>query len=223
MDKPLFFQAITKFTLGLVCTGALLFLPAGTVFFPGGWLLLLALFLPMLLAGLVLMAVNPALLGRRLQAKEPQREQRQVVGLSGLMFVCGFVAAGLDFRFGWSHLPGWTCAGALLVLLLAYALYAEVLRENAWLSRTVQVQEGQQVIDTGLYGVVRHPMYGATVLLFLSIPLVLGSLVSLGIFLVYPFLIATRIRHEEQLLETQLKGYADYKTRVKYRLIPYIW
>ena len=223
MDKPLFFQAITKFTLGLVCTGALLFLPAGTVFFPGGWLLLLALFLPMLLAGLVLMAVNPALLGRRLQAKEPQREQRQVVGLSGLMFVCGFVAAGLDFRFGWSDLPGWTCAGALLVLLLAYALYAEVLRENAWLSRTVQVQEGQQVIDTGLYGVVRHPMYGATVLLFLSIPLVLGSLVSLGIFLVYPFLIAKRIKHEEHMLEGQLKGYTDYKARVKYRLIPYIW
>lgn len=223
MDKPLFFQAITKFALGLICTGALLFLPAGTVFFPGGWLLLPALFLPMLLAGLVLMAVNPALLGRRLQAKEPQKEQRQVVGLSGLMFVCGFVAAGLDFRFGWSNLPGWTCVCATLVLLLAYALYAEVLRENTWLSRTVQVQEGQQVVDTGLYGVVRHPMYAATVLLFLSIPLVLGSLVSLGIFLVYPFLIAKRIKHEEHMLEGQLKGYTDYKARVKYRLIPYIW
>lgn len=223
MDKPLFFQAIAKFALGLICTGVLLFLPAGTVCFPEGWLLMAVLFLPMFLAELVLMAVNPTLLRSRLQAKESQKEQRQVVGLSGLMFVSGFVTAGLDFRFGWSHLPVWTCLCAALVLLLAYGLYAKVLRENAWLSRTIQVQEGQQVVDTGLYGVVRHPMYAATVLLFLSIPLVLGSLVSFVIFLTYPFLIIKRIKHEERVLETQLKGYTDYKARVKYRLIPYIW
>lgn len=223
MDRKLFFSAITKFALGTVITAVLLFLPAGTVQFPNGWLLMAILFVPMLLAGLVLMEVNPSLLRSRLEAKERTGEQRLVVGLSGLMFLCGFVAAGLDFRFGWSRLPEWVASCAAGLFLLAYVLYAEVLRENTWLSRTIQVQEGQNVVDTGLYAIVRHPMYCATVILFLTMPLVLGSLVSFVIFLAYPFLIAKRIRNEEQVLETQLKGYTDYKNRVRYRLIPYIW
>ena len=181
------------------------------------------MFLPMFVAGLVMMKANPALLRSRLQAKEQQGEQRLVVVLSGLMFLCGFVAAGLDFRFGWSAMPGWLPVCAAAVFLAAYGLYAEVLRENTWLSRTVRVQQGQQVVDTGLYGIVRHPMYAATVILFLSMPLVLGSWVSFVVFLVYPLLIVKRIRNEEQVLEAELNGYADYKARVKYRLIPYIW
>ena len=223
MKATLFFSAVTKFLLGLVLTAALLFVPAGTVDYPNGQLFLLLLFLPMFAAGVVLMVVNPDLLRRRLQAKEQQGEQRLVVVLSGLMFLCGFVAAGLDFRFGWSRMPSWVSICAAVVLLLAYGLYGEVLRENTWLSRTVQVQEGQQVVDRGLYDIVRHPMYAATILLFLSMPLVLGSWVSLVLFLPYPFLIAKRIGNEEQVLEAELKGYAEYKSRVKYRLIPYIW
>ncbi len=223
MDKKLFFSAVAKFALGLVCTAVLLFLPAGTMRFPNGWLALAVMFLPMFAAGLVMLKTNPALLRSRLQAKEQQGEQRLVVGLSGLMFLCGFLTAGLDFRFGWSAMSGWVPACAAAVFLAAYGLYAEVLRENMWLSRTVRVQEGQRVVDTGLYGIVRHPMYASTVILFLSVPLVLGSWVSLAIFLAYPFLIVKRIRNEEQVLEAELDGYADYKTRVKYRLIPYIW
>lgn len=223
MDRKLFFSAIIKFALGLVCVAGPLFLPAGTVHYPNGWLFLGLLFLPMFLAGVVLMAVNPGLLRSRLQAKERQIEQQQVVRLSGSMFLCGFVAAGLDFRFGWTTLPGWVTPCAAVLFLLAYALYGEVLRENVWLSRTVQVQEGQTVVDTGLYAMVRHPMYCATVVLFLTMPLVLGSLVSFVIFLSYPFLIAKRIRNEEQVLEAELKGYTEYKNRVRYRLIPYIW
>jgi len=223
MDKTLFFSAISKFTLGLVCTALLLFVPAGTVQFPGGQLLILILFVPMFTAGLVMMTVNPALLRRRLQAKEQQRAQRLIVGLSGLMFLCGFVAAGLDFRFSWSTMPKPISACAAILFVVAYALYAEVLRENIWLSRTVQVQKAQQLVDTGLYAIVRHPMYTATILLFLSMPLVLGSWVSFVIFLCYPFIIAQRIKKEEQLLAAQLPGYTDYRARVKYRLIPYIW
>jgi len=223
MDKKLLCSATAKFILGLVCTGALLFLPAGTIYFPNGWLLLAVMFLPVFVAGLVMMKANPALLRSRLQAKEQQGEQRLVVGLSGLMFLCGFLAAGLDFRFGWSSMPGWVPVFAAAAFLAAYGLYAEVLRENTWLSRTVRVQEGQRVVDTGLYGIVRHPMYAATVILFLAVPLVLGSWVSFAFFLVYPLLIVKRIRNEEQVLEAELNGYADYKTRVKYRLIPYIW
>ncbi|MBR2934623.1 MAG: isoprenylcysteine carboxylmethyltransferase family protein [Oscillospiraceae bacterium] len=223
MDKKLLCSATAKFILGLVCTGALLFLPAGTIYFSNGWLLMAVMFLPMFVAGLVMMKANPALLRSRLQAKEQQGEQRLVVVLSGLMFLCGFVAAGLDFRFGWSAMPGWLPVCAAAVFLAAYGLYAEVLRENTWLSRTVRVQQGQQVVDTGLYGIVRHPMYAATVILFLSMPLVLGSWVSFVVFLVYPLLIVKRIRNEEQVLEAELNGYADYKARVKYRLIPYIW
>lgn len=216
-------SAIAKFALGFACVSALLFLPAGTMHYPNAWLLLAILFIPMFLAGLVLLAANPDLLRSRLQAREIYAEQKQVVGLSGLMFLCGFLAAGLDFRFGWSALPHWLPRCAAVLFLLAYALYAEVLRENAWLSRTVQVQEGQTVVDTGLYAIVRHPMYCATVLLFLAMPLVLGSLVSFLIFMSYPFLIVKRIRNEEQVLDAQLQGYTEYKRRVRYRLIPYLW
>ncbi len=223
MDMKLFFSALSKFALGLVCTAALLFVPAGTVDFPGGQRLLLLLFVPMFLAGLVLLVVNPDLLRRRLNAREEQGEQRRVVALSGLMFLCGFVGAGLDFRFGWSAVPHWLNMCAVVIFLVAYTLYAEVLRENTWLSRTVGVQQGQQVVDTGLYALVRHPMYAATVPLFLSMPLVLGSWVSFAAFLPYPILIAARIRNEEQVLEQQLDGYVQYKLRVKHRMIPYIW
>ena len=219
----LFLQAIAKFTLGVVLVGVLIFLPAGTLAFHNGWLLVGILFVPMFAAGLVMLAKNPALLRSRLDAKEKQREQNIVVKLSGLMFIAGFVVAGLNFRFGWYMLPRWTVIAAAAVFLCAYLLYAEVLRENAYLSRTIEVQQGQKVIDTGLYGVVRHPMYSATLLLFLSMPLVLGSVYAFLIFLVYPFIIAARIRGEEAFLEQELEGYAAYKQKVKYRLVPLIW
>jgi len=223
MDKTLFFSAISKFTLGLVCTALLLFVPAGTVQFPGGQLLILILFVPMFTAGLVMMTVNPALLRRRLQAKEQQRAQRLIVGLSGLMFLCGFVAAGLDFRFSWSTMPKPISACAAILFVVAYALYAEVLRENIWLSRTVQVQKAQQLVDTGLYAIVRHPMYSVTLLLFLSMPLVLGSALAFVVFLAYPAILVKRIRNEEEVLSRELKGYPEYKQKVKWRLIPFIW
>ena len=223
MTKRLFFEAIAKFFAGLMMVSALLFLPAGTVDYPGGWLLIAILFIPMFLAGLVMMAVNPSLLRSRLNAKEKEREQDQVVKLSGLMFLCGFILAGLDFRFGWSHLPfAVNCVGAVL-FLLAYVLYAEVLRENTWLSRTIEVQEGQTVVSTGLYGIVRHPMYAVTLLLFLSMPIVLGSIPALLVFLVYPLIIAKRIRNEEEVLSRDLPGYTEYLQKVRWRLIPFIW
>ena len=223
MTKRLFFEAIAKFFAGLVMVSALLFLPAGTMDYPGGWLLIAILFIPMFLAGLVMMAVNPSLLRSRLNAKEKEREQDQVVKLSGLMFLCGFILAGLDFRFGWSHLPfAVNCVGAVL-FLLAYVLYAEVLRENTWLSRTIEVQDGQTVVSTGLYGIVRHPMYAVTLLLFLSMPIVLGSIPALPVFLVYPLIIAKRIRNEEEVLSRDLPGYTEYLQKVRWRLIPFIW
>ena len=223
MTKRLFFEAIAKFFAGLVMVSALLFLPAGTMDYPGGWLLIAILFIPMFLAGLVMMAVNPSLLRSRLNAKEKEREQDQVVKLSGLMFLCGFLLAGLDFRFGWSHLPfAVNCVGAAL-FLLAYVLYAEVLRENTWLSRTIEVQDGQTVVSTGLYGIVRHPMYAVTLLLFLSMPIVLGSIPALLVFLVYPLIIAKRIRNEEEVLSRDLPGYTEYLQKVRWRLIPFIW
>lgn len=223
MTGTLFAQALLKFTLGAVLVGTLIFLPAGTLQYWNGWLLMAILFLPMFCAGIAMMLKNPTLLQKRLNVRERQAEQGEVIKLSGLMFVLGFVLAGLNFRFRWLLLPDWVSWAAAAVFLLAYLLYAEVLRENAYLSRTVEVQEGQKVIDTGLYGVVRHPMYAATLLLFLSIPLVLGSPVSFAVFLAYPLLIAKRIRNEEQVLEQGLAGYADYKRRVKYRLIPHLW
>ncbi len=223
MTTKLFVQAIIKFSLGLVLVGLLVFLPAGTLSFFNGWLFMGILFVPMFIAGIVMMVKNPSLLERRLDAKEKQKEQSIVVKLSGLMFLAGFIVAGLGCRFGWYTLPKGVTIAATVLFLIAYILYAEVLRENTYLSRTVEVQENQKVIDTGLYGVVRHPMYSATLLLFLSMPLVLGSVYSFIIFLIYPFIIAGRIKYEEEFLEKELEGYSEYKSRVKYRLIPFIW
>ena len=223
MTKKLLISAITKFFAGVVLVGLLLFLPAGTIRWPGGWLLMAILFVPMFGAGLVMMAKNPSLLEHRLDAKEKEAEQSMVVKLSGLMFLCGFVLAGLDFRFGWLPIPQWVSIAATVLFLLSYVMYAEVLRENTFLSRTIEIQENQTVVDTGLYGIVRHPMYSATVILFLSMPLVLGSLISFVVFLAYPLIIAKRIRNEEQVLEAGLAGYREYKQKVRWRLIPYIW
>lgn len=223
MTLKLFISAILKFSLGTVLVGLLIFLPAGTLAYFNGWLFMGILFIPMFLAGLVMMAKNPKLLQSRLDAKEKQKEQDLVVKLSGLMFLAGFIVAGLGVRFGWYMLPKPVVVVAAVVFLIAYILYAEVLRENTYLSRTIEVQEGQKVIDTGLYGIVRHPMYSVTLLLFLSMPLVLGSVYSFVIFLLYPFIIAKRIKHEEEFLEKELKGYTEYKQKVKYRLIPFVW
>lgn len=223
LKNSLFASAISKFLLGVVLVGVLVFWPAGTMHYAGGWLLMGILFVPMLLAGFVMLAKAPNLLRSRLQAKESRSQQQLVVKLSGLMFIIGFILAGLDFRFGWLPLPGWVQYVAVAVFLLAYGLYAEVLRENAYLSRTIQVQEGQQVISTGLYGILRHPMYFATVLLFWAMPLVLGSLIAWVVFLPYPLLLVKRIQNEEQLLAAELPGYTAYQQKVKYRLIPFIW
>ncbi len=223
MTVKLFIEAILKFTLGVVLIGALIFLPAGTLAFAGGWLLMGILFIPMFLAGLVMMAKDPSLLASRLDAKEKEKTQSVVVKLSGLMFIVGFVLAGLDFRFGWVKLPFTVNIVASVVFIAAYIIYAEVLRENTYLSRTIKVVEGQKVISTGLYGIVRHPMYFATILLFMAMPLVLGSLVSFVVFLAYPFIIAVRIKNEEEVLSRELDGYDEYKKKVKYRMIPFIW
>ena len=223
MTSKLFAGALAKYLLGIVLVGLLIFLPAGSLTFWSGWLLMGILFVPMFFAGIVMMLKNPALLESRLNAKETQREQSTVVKLSGLMFLAGFVVAGLGFRFHWYMLPMGVSIGAAVLFLFAYALYAEVLRENTYLSRTITVQQGQTVIDTGLYGIVRHPMYSVTLVLFLSMPIVLGSVYAFLIFLVYPFIIAKRIRHEEELLEKELSGYREYKQKVKFRLIPFIW
>ena len=223
MSLKLFISAITKFILGVALVGLLIFLPAGSLSFFGGWLLMGILFIPMFFAGIVMMLKNPELLKSRLNAKEKRQEQSLVVKLSGLMFVVGFVVAGLGFRFNLYTLPKGVSVGAAVVFLVAYILYAEVLRENTYLSRTIEVQETQKVIDTGLYGIVRHPMYSVTLLLFLSMPLVLGSVYSFLIFLTYPFIIMKRIKDEEKFLEKELDGYVQYKQKVKYRLIPFIW
>lgn len=216
-------QGIIKMLSGMLMIGLVLFLPAGTWAYPNGWLLCGLLFVPMLVMGALLLWKAPALLEKRLNTREQEKAQVAVVAVSSLMFVAAFVVAGLDFRFGWTHVPTWLVCLAALIQLAAYGLYAEVMRENAWLSRTVEVQENQKVIDTGLYGVVRHPMYTATILLFLAMPLVLGSWLSFAIMLLYPVLILFRIRNEEKVLEAGLEGYVEYKQRVRYRLIPYIW
>ena len=223
MTSKLFIQAIVKFLLGIILVGLLVFWPAETLSFFNGWLLMGVLFVPMFLAGLVMMLKNPELLKKRLDAKEEQKEQSLVVKLSGLMFLVGFIVAGLGVRFGWYVLPKTVTIIFAVIFLLAYVLYAEVLRENTYLSRTIEVQEDQRVIDTGLYGIVRHPMYSATLLLFLSMPLVLGSIWSFLIFLAYPWIIASRIKHEETFLCKELPGYEAYRKKVKYQLIPYIW
>ena len=223
MTVKLFIQAILKFVLGVVLVGLLVFLPAGDLSFVNGWLFMSVLFVPMFVAGIVMMFKNPELLKKRLNAKEKQKDQDQVVKLSGLMFLIGFVVAGLDHRFGWSTLSNYVVTVATILFLIAYILYAEVLRENTYLSRTIEVSEDQKVIDTGVYAIVRHPMYSATLLLFLSMPLVLGSIYSFVVFLSYPIIIVKRLMGEEKFLEKELKGYSEYKKKVKYRLIPFVW
>ena len=223
MDKNLLIQALAKVSLGIVLMGLLLFLPAGSLRYWQGWLLMGILFVPMLIAGFVMFFKNPDLLRKRLNAKEEEQEQKTVVALSGLLFIAAFVVAGLNWRFQWCVLPDWAVWIAAVLFLFCYLLYAEVLRENTYLSRTIEVQENQKVIDTGLYGIVRHPMYMATTVLFLAMPLVLASPISFLIMLLYIPLIAKRIKNEEVVLEEGLEGYKEYKERVKYRIIPFIW
>lgn len=223
MTRELFYQAILKYILGIVVVGILIFLPAGTFYYWNAWLFMSVLFIPMLFAGVVMMFKNPELLKKRLNAKEQQAEQSLVVKISGLLFALGFIIAGLNFRFKWIILPDWVSWTGAAIFLFSYLLYAEVLRENAYLSRTVEVQQGQKVIDTGLYGIVRHPMYSVTMILFLSIPLVLGSILSFVMFLVYPVIIAKRIRNEETVLDKGLEGYTEYKKKVRYKILPFVW
>ena len=223
MDGKLFAQALLKFAAGVVVMGLLLFLPAGTFAWWQGWLLMGILFVPMFVAGFVMMAKAPDLLRKRLNNDEEEYEQRVVVALSALMFIAAFVVAGLGVRFGWPMLPDWASWAGAVLFLASYALYAEVMRENAYLSRTIEVQEGQHVVDTGLYGIVRHPMYSATLVLFLSMPLVLGSAPAFAIMLVYLPIIAKRIQNEEQVLRAGLEGYEEYTRRVKWRLVPHVW
>lgn len=219
----LLISALTKFILGVVLVGALVFLPAGSLNFFGGWLFMALLFIPVFILGVVLFIKSPSLLEKRLSSKEKEGTQKGVVGASALIFIIGFVLSGLDYRFGWTRLHISVSIAASVGFLLSYLLYAEVMRENAYLSRTIEVREGQKVVDTGLYGIVRHPMYMATTLLFLMIPLILGSLISFILFLVLPLLLTIRIKNEEKVLLNGLEGYAEYTKKVKYRLIPFIW
>ena len=223
MSKKLFFEAIIKYLLGVVLVGLLIFLPAGTMSYLNGWIFMVILFIPMFIVGIILMIKNPKLLKERLDSKEKQKEQSLIIKLSGLMFIIGFALAGLDYRFGWIELPNFVSYVAAVIFVLSYIMYGEVLRENATLSRTIKVEENQNVVDTGLYGLIRHPQYSASIVLFLAMPLVLGSLVSFFVFLFYPVLIVSRIINEEKVLEKELKGYKEYKNKVKYRLIPFIW
>ena len=223
MKTDLCFKAFVKFFFGVIIVGILLFLPAGTFYYWNAWLLMGILFIPMFCAGIVLLLKNPDLLKKRLNTKESQAEQRLVINLSAAMFLLGFILAGLNFRFGWIIMPDRVSWIGAAVFLFSYMLYAEVLRENTYLSRTVEVRKGQKVVDTGLYGIVRHPLYGVTILLFLSAPLVLGSIISFVVFLAYPVIIAKRIKNEEAVLEKELNGYVEYKNKVKYKIIPYIW
>lgn len=223
MNKKLFAEAIIKFSLGVVLVGLLIFVPAGTLSYINGWLFMGVLFIPMFIAGIIMMIKNPSLLASRLNAKEKQKEQGIVIKLSGLMFVIGFVIAGLDFRYNWFTIPTFIPYIAAILFLLSYVMWGIVLKQNSYLSRTIKVVENQKVVDTGLYGIVRHPMYMATLLMFLSMPLILGSLVSFFVFLMYPILIGIRAVNEEKLLEKELKGYKEYKQKVKYRIIPFIW
>ena len=223
MNIRLFFQAIIKFILGALLIGLLLFIPANTINYWNGWLFMGLLFVPMFIAGIVLMIKNPELLRIRLNTKETENEQKQVIVFSGLMFILGFIIAGLNYKYNWIVIPNIVVIISSIIFILAYILYAEVLRENTYLSRTIEVQENQKVIDTGLYGIIRHPMYAVTILLFLAMPLILGSIISFVIFLIYPFIIAKRIKNEEQVLEKDLVGYSEYKKKVKYKVIPFIW
>ena len=223
MNIKLFVEAIIKFIFGVLIIGLLLFIPANTINYWNGWLFMGLLFIPMFIAGIVMMIKSPELLKKRLNAKEKESKQKEVIAFSGLMFLAGFIISGLNYRYNWIRLPNLVVIISSVIFVLAYILYAEVLRENAYLSRIIEVQENQKVVDTGLYGIVRHPMYAVTVLLFLSMPLVLGSIISFIIFLVYPFIIAKRIKNEEEVLEKELEGYIEYKKKVKYKMIPFIW
>jgi len=223
MNIKLFIEALLKFLLGLIVIGLVIFIPANTIKYWNGWLFMALLFIPMFIAGISMMIKDPNLLKSRLDAKETEGEQKLVVALSGIMFLIGFIIAGLNFRFNWIQLPNIIVIVASIIFLLSYILYAEVLRENSFLSRTIKVQKEQKVIDTGVYKIVRHPMYFATLFLFLSMPLILGSFISFIVFLTYPFIIAKRINNEEKVLEKELKGYKEYKKKVKYKLIPFIW
>ena len=223
MDTKLFFQALSKFLIGLIIICILLFIPAGTVNYPNGWLFIALLFIPMFFAGIIMLFKSPDLLRRRLNAKESEDEQKTVILVSGIIFLVAFILAGLNFRFGWFHLPTVVIIISSVIFLIAYIMYAEVLRENEYLSRTVEVSENQKVVDSGLYGLVRHPMYTSTIFLFLSMPLVLDSIFSFIVMLVYPIIIIFRIRNEEKVLENELIGYKEYKEKVKYKLIPYLW
>ncbi|MBQ6292380.1 MAG: isoprenylcysteine carboxylmethyltransferase family protein [Lachnospiraceae bacterium] len=223
MNKGLLKDGLIKIAAGIVLLGVLLFLPAGTLAWPNGWMLMVLLFVPMFIAGIVMYFKAPELLRSRLKAKETQSDQKDVIRWSGLMFIAAFVLAGLNYRFGWIRMPRWAVVLGAVIFLLAYAMFGEVLRENEYLSRTIEVREGQKVVDTGLYGIVRHPMYSATVFLFLSMPLVLGSILSFAVMLLYLPIIAKRIRGEEKVLEKELEGYAEYKQKVRSRLIPHIW
>lgn len=222
-NAKLMASAGIKLLVGLVLVGLLIFLPAGTMEYPGGWLLMAVLFVPMLIAGVVMALFSPELLKKRLNAKEKEDEQKSVVAMSGIMFIAAFVVAGLNYRYSWIVMPSWAVWSAVVLFLLSYAMYAEVMRENAYLSRTIEVQEGQKVVDTGLYGVVRHPMYSATILMFLSMPLVLGSLPSFVIMLAYIPLIVKRIRNEENVLREGLDGYDEYCRKVKFRIVPFLY
>lgn len=224
MNKlQLIFSALSKLVVGLGIIGLLLFLPASSWHYWHAWLLIALLFIPMMCMGIWLLLSSPELLSKRLNNKEKEQTQKHVVALSGLMFIGGFLLCGFDYRFAWSQVPVWVVATASVFFLIGYILYAEVLRENAYLSRTIEVQDDQQLIDTGLYGMVRHPMYTATLLMFLSMPLILGSWWALALFAIYPLLIIKRIRNEEQVLASGLEGYADYQQRVRWRLIPWVW
>ena len=223
MKKKLLIEAVSKFALGFISVALLIFLPAGTLSYWNGWLFIGLLFIPMFIAGIVMLITAPKLLKSRLKAKEKENSQKDIVVISGMMFIIGFIVAGLDYRFQWMQLPNFMIITASIIFVISYIIYANVLIENEYLSRTIEVQKGQKVIDTGLYKIVRHPMYLATLFLFLSIPIILGSVLSYIIFMVYPFIIVQRIKNEEKFLEKKLKGYKTYKKKVKYRLIPYIW
>lgn len=219
----LFFEAIMKYLFGIILVGALIFIPAGTINYFNGILFMSILFIPMFIAGIVMLCTNQELLKNRLNAKEKEKDQKEVIAISAIMFILGFVIAGLNYRYAWIKLPQMVSYISAIIFLISYALYAEVLRENTFLLRTIEVKDGQRVVDTGMYGIVRHPMYLVTIILFLSMPLVLGSVISFLIFLIYPFIIIKRIKNEEKVLEKDLSGYKEYMKKVKYRLIPYIW
>ena len=223
MDIKLFLQAIIKYVFGVLIVGGLLFIPANSFDYWNGWLFMGLLFIPMFIAGIILMIKNPELLRKRLNAKEQENEQKWVLLFSGLMFIAGFIVAGLNYKYKWIEMPNVVIIISSILFIIAYILYAEVLRENTYLSRTIEVQENQKVIDTGLYGIVRHPMYSVTIILFLTMPLILGSIISFIIFLIYPIIIGKRIKNEEKVLEKDLKGYTEYTKKVKYKVIPFLW